>query len=114
MAHRGEQAEAGDIGVAPRRHQLDAGVERFLLGIENVEDGAAADRIFGPHAFQRQRCRLDRLLVRIDRLERRLPAGIGGPRLRDHAALDLDLLFDRLRFERLGLAHLRGRTTALI
>ena len=36
------------------------GVERFLFGIEDVENGAAADRIFRAHAFQRQFACADR------------------------------------------------------
>src|SRR3546814_13812301 len=53
-AHRCTQSEAGDIGVAPSGHELDAAVEEFLFGIEHIENIASAAAVLGTDAFQRE------------------------------------------------------------
>ena len=60
LAHGVQQLEAGDIGVALGRNQRDLRVEQFLLGIEDVEDGAGADALLGAGAFERELVGLDR------------------------------------------------------
>ena len=51
LAHRGQQREARDIGIAPRRHQLHLCVDQFLLGVEDIQNGAVSDAVFGPDAL---------------------------------------------------------------
>ena len=87
LAHGVQQLEAGDIGVAPRGHQRDLRIEQFLLGIEDVEDGAGADAVLGAGAFERQFVGLHRDLVRCDRLLRGLVAGEGRAGVGDDRAL---------------------------
>ena len=60
LAHRVQQLEAGDIGVALGGHQRDLRVQQLLLGIEDVEDGAGADALLGAGAFERELVGLDR------------------------------------------------------
>ncbi len=62
---------------------------------------------FGAHALERQGVGAHRLLRRGDDPLVRLPCGIGAARLRDHAALNRDVILDRLAAARLGLAYLR-------
>ena len=72
LAHRVEQLEAGDIGVAARGDERDLAVEQLLLGVEHVEHVAGADRLLGAGALERELVGGDGDLVRLDRLERRL------------------------------------------
>ena len=48
-ADRRQQREAGDILVAFRDDEGDAGIKRFLLGVEHVERGTRADGGFLAH-----------------------------------------------------------------
>src|SRR3546814_15000493 len=51
--HRRQQRESGDIGVALCRDELDAAVEKFLFGVEHIEDVARADAVLGTNAPER-------------------------------------------------------------
>ena len=86
LAHRVEQLEAGDIGVAPRGDEQHLAVQQLLLGVEHVEHVAGADRLLGARAFERELVGGDRDLVRFDRLERGLVGGEGGAGVGDDAA----------------------------
>ena len=57
-AHGGEQVEAGDIGIAAGLDEVDLGVDKFLLGIEDVEDRAVADGVLGAHPFKAEHGRV--------------------------------------------------------
>src|SRR3546814_6265230 len=52
--HRRQQRESGDIGVALCRDELDAAVEKFLFGVEHIEDVARADAVLGTNALERE------------------------------------------------------------
>ena len=103
-AHRVQQLEAGDIGVAPRGDEQHLAVQQFLLGIEHVEDVAGADRLLGAGAFERQLVGGDRDRVRFDRLVRRDIGGVGAADVGDDQPLDADRLLLQLAAERLRLA----------
>ena len=114
LAHRVEQLEAPDIGLAPRGDEFDLRVEQFLLGIEHVEDGPRPDAVLGPRAFQRQLVGGDGDLVGGDRILRCLIGREGRPGIGDDRALGGDALLERLAFDRLGLADPRGGKAALV
>ena len=50
---RAQQCVRGDDAVALRQHQVDAGVDQRLLGVEDVEGGALANARFLAHAVER-------------------------------------------------------------
>ena len=47
LAHGVQQLEAGDVSVALGGHQRDLRVQQLLLGIEDVENGARTNALFG-------------------------------------------------------------------
>ncbi|PAV92526.1 hypothetical protein WR25_08458 [Diploscapter pachys] len=87
MAHRRQQREARDIGIAPRAHQRHLTVEQFLLRVQNLEHG--------------------------DHLLRGLPHRIGRSRLCDDVPLGRGHRLQRLAALGFRLPHLCGGTTAL-
>ena len=113
FAHRGQQVEARDISIAPRGGELDLRAERFLFGIEDIQDGAVAHAVFGADAFQAEARGIDCDLRGTDQRLRGLPLGISGPYIGDHRAFNRDFLFHRGVLAGLCGTALRGGQPAL-
>ena len=48
------QARSVAMAVPPCGDELDLAVEQFLLGIQNVENGAVSNAVLGAGAFERE------------------------------------------------------------
>ena len=112
-AHRVEQGEARDISVVLGADQCDLRAQQLLLGVEDVEDGAGTDALFGARALERELVGLDGDGLRLNLLLSRIIVGKGGAGRRDDCALGADDLLERLAFECLGLPGARCGKPAL-
>ena len=112
-AHCGQQAEARDISVPARSHQLDTRGEQFLLGIEHIEDCAVADRIFCARPFEAEFGRLHGNLRAFDDCKGGLPARPACAGLRDHVTFGCHDLFECGRGARLSLPFQRSHAPTL-
>src|SRR6185312_16144924 len=84
-----------------------------LLGIQDVEDRASANALFGACPFERELIGLDRDALSLDLPFRGLVIGEGGARGLDYRPLGPDQSFERFALQCLRLANSRGRQPAL-
>ena len=113
LPHCVQELEAGDIGIAPSRHEQNLRVQQLLLGVEDVENGAGADTLLGPSAFEGELVGLNRDGFRLDCLQRGFLVGKSGAGGFDDGSLGPDDSLERLPLSRLRLADPGGGKPAL-